>query len=576
MRSVRDVPCRPAENRWICFFKIVLTAALGSLFFSVRLYAGDLYHNPYVTFSPDRTAFTTNAGDQNCRWYGYGTVVKPGNGPACESLQTGQHYFTTQRVKNIPVGYWRTEFTEGHCYHDYYPPEGAYYHGISFGRRKCLREYYSGWIAYCADCGEKIVNMFVYMSEDAARSISRLDMGYTYYYLCPFCNNLEMGADMGYHLCRKISWNRYQIRYDSNADGWVEGYMPNSTHMYNNAEIYEGSSVSVQKTLSPNGYKRAGYCFQGWNTRADGSGQGFADQQEIWNLSQENYDSGGKGVVVLYAQWEHNTSLLQIDPAEGSYRGKTGITEISGSYGETYAVDMASLVPPCGKTVFFDSRGGSYAPSVTGAVRFAEWILELPFLGAFHDMVYFFLGEAGEKDQIRASYRMEPVSLPVVYKEDCTLKGWYYDPEYTRFAGMPGDLLLPLQDMTLYARWEDDLKLTAWVERILDPHDPIFRSGESGTLFLEVSGFPDRVEVRFPRIVSEQFPEVNVDYSYEGSQFASEERIDFMVPLYTPAGEYSVVVTARRGDEILVREPLFWTLGEEESVLNEIRTRLRE
>ena len=73
-------------------------------------------------------------------------------------------------------------------------------------------------MAYCADCGEVIAYALMYMSRDAAKSIQYMDLGskqnpMEYYFLCPFCNNLEQGAPLGEHKCKEISWNQYRVIY---------------------------------------------------------------------------------------------------------------------------------------------------------------------------------------------------------------------------------------------------------------------------------------------------------------------------------------------------------------------------
>lgn len=70
-----------------------------------------------------------------------------------------------------------------------------------------MQYYYSGWKAYCADCGEAIEEYNIYMSREAAASIQYLDLGnerkpMSYYYLCPFCDNLEQGVDLPAHKCK--------------------------------------------------------------------------------------------------------------------------------------------------------------------------------------------------------------------------------------------------------------------------------------------------------------------------------------------------------------------------------------
>ena len=53
------------------------------------------------------------------------------------------------------------------------------------------------------------------------------------------------------------------------------------------------------KTLSPCTFTRDGYSFTGWNTKADGTGTSYADQQNI--------NPGGN--ITLYAQWQQENDL---------------------------------------------------------------------------------------------------------------------------------------------------------------------------------------------------------------------------------------------------------------------------
>ena len=157
----------------------------------------------------------------------------------------------------------------------------------------CLKAYmacllytsYSGWKAYCADCGEAITHSLLYMSKEAAASITQMQMGLTYYYLCPFCANLEQGVLLDQHMCKSISWNMYHVVYASNASGIVGGYMEKSIHMYNNEAVYEGETITPAVRLNKNTYTRIGYEFDGWNTEPDGSGAEdvYKRQTQYWS-----------------------------------------------------------------------------------------------------------------------------------------------------------------------------------------------------------------------------------------------------------------------------------------------------
>lgn len=79
----------------------------------------------------------------------------------------------------------------------------------------------------------------------------------------------------------------YTIKFDGN--GATGGTMQNMT----------GVRIGREVTLNENMFTRRGYDFVGWNTKKDGSGLGFGDEETIDNLC-----SKPGSVVTLYALWE--------------------------------------------------------------------------------------------------------------------------------------------------------------------------------------------------------------------------------------------------------------------------------
>ena len=79
--------------------------------------------------------------------------------------------------------------------------------------------------------------------------------------------------------------NTYTVRYNGNTA--TSGKMSDSQHVYD-----------VAKKLNPNQYVKDGWKFVSWNTKADGTGARYTDQQSVINLTTVN-----KGIVTLYAQW---------------------------------------------------------------------------------------------------------------------------------------------------------------------------------------------------------------------------------------------------------------------------------
>lgn len=428
-----------------------------------------IHNSPYVSFSPDGQAFTTCAGDRNYKWYAENesTTVYTGIKSSLRDLRTGEHYYERDRRGEIAVGMWKVVHRPGQCIHDMIRERD--WHGIHSGGKTCSRYYYSGWKAFCADCGEALEEANIYMSREAAMSIEYLDLGSSerpmgYYYLCPFCKNMEQGIEFSPHRCKSISLNQYKVIYDPNATEY-NGYMSESCHMYNNATEYEGNTVIPVTHLTENNYSRTGYAFTGWNTMPDGSGITYEDKAEIRNLSaadwrEENRDTwvhGDNGRVVLYAQWSRTESTLVIDANGGTYAGSESYS-MTRPFLERYILQKNLIRTPEGCRVSFETNGGSGIDSVTGTMHFAEWIKVLPFQGEFAKDTYLFTASAGNTDTLKAAYQADPVILPVTVRKGWSFGGWYYDPGFQLPAGGAGDCIIPTQNTTLYAQWLD-LKL---------------------------------------------------------------------------------------------------------------------
>lgn len=129
---------------------------------------------------------------------------------------------------------------------------------------------------------------------------------------------------------------------------------------------------------------------------------------------------------------------------------------------------------------------------------------------------------------------------------------------------------------TVYVRDLRTYGIRATLSRILSPHEPVFRGGESGILRVEAFGYVDRVEVRFPEEMIAINPELNKEYWYENPTDLKVEEITFMVPLYTPVCEdYVIEVRGYKNGTNLSQKPVLCKLSVTGDVLWEWRTRLR-
>ena len=86
--------------------------------------------------------------------------------------------------------------------------------------------------------------------------------------------------------------NKYTIKFDGN------GSTSGST-------VKISTKYDKKVTLTKNGYKRKGYTFKGWNTKADGTGKEYLDEAKVKNLAK-------KGTVTLYAEWKFENWIVNV------------------------------------------------------------------------------------------------------------------------------------------------------------------------------------------------------------------------------------------------------------------------
>ena len=111
--------------------------------------------------------------------------------------------------------------------------------------------------------------------------------------------------------------------------------------------------------------------------------------------------------------------------------------------------------------------------------------------------------------------------------------------------------------------------------RILDPHDPVFKAGESGLLTILTTGYVDRVEVIFPEEMTELDSSLNRIYVYDTPEYIREEKLTFMVPLKVPEAVMDITVRAYKQDSSIEQHPRLATMTVKGNVLDELRTRLK-
>lgn len=172
-------------------------------------------------------------------------------------------------------------------------------------------------------------------------------------------------------------------------------------------------------------------------------------------------------------------------------------------------------------------------------------------------------------------------------------KTWESNGEHL-FINVTGDDSIFIGDFTVTVDAHDNVwntsqasantrefQLTAWITRILPPHDPNFREGESGILHVKTLGFADRIEVTFPGGL-EGYSKV-IDYEND-RRYEQNDEIQFMIPLYYLRDYYGgvdhkdglpLIVKAYKGSEELTATPKMSVFNLANTVLEEFRDRLK-
>lgn len=144
---------------------------------------------------------------------------------------------------------------------------------------------------YAWRIGSKDSDHIVTDEDDGTTGVS--NYGKTGTAVAEFLGKLEdfKKGDVTVDLYPVFAANTYTISYNANADD-ATGAMSPSSHTY-----------GAEAPLTKNCFTREGYTFGGWAANADGTGNTYANEQAVSNLTTKNGDT-----VALYAIWIADTA----------------------------------------------------------------------------------------------------------------------------------------------------------------------------------------------------------------------------------------------------------------------------
>lgn len=127
---------------------------------------------------------------------------------------------------------------------------------------------------------------------------------------------------------------------------------------------------------------------------------------------------------------------------------------------------------------------------------------------------------------------------------------------------------------TIRVERKDLFNIEAQIKRVLEPHEPIFKEGEKGILDIKTFYGVERVEITFPRELTDLDSTLNttIELNPENDTVNKDLEYDFFIPLDTPPKKYRVKVTGYKNGEEKTVYPTFEVKG---SILRSLRTRIR-
>lgn len=137
-----------------------------------------------------------------------------------------------------------------------------------------------------------------------------------------FTTSIESGDT---YIWLTTQFNPIGYTIDFNGNGSTGGSTTSMAMIYDTA-----------KNLTANGFTRTGYTFNGWNTKADGTGKNYSNQQSVKNLTSKN-----GATVTLYAKWNPIKYIIKYDTAGGTIGSEKYTTD--------YTINDSVTIPNASK-----------------------------------------------------------------------------------------------------------------------------------------------------------------------------------------------------------------------------------
>ncbi len=224
----------------------------------------------------------------------------------------------------------------------------------------------------------------------------------------------------------------------------------------------QNCNYDISYALKSNGFKKTGYLFTGWNTRADGKGTSYEDKVTVKNLA----DTDG-ATITVYAQWVPVKYIIVFDGngATGGEMASLSPCEYATSYLLTENMYEKAGYIFAGWNTKVDGSGVSYADGATvknlSATDEAEAVLYAQWIPITYNIVFDGNGaESGEvSDMTACAYDKGYALTANTYeKQWYAFIGWNTMADGTGVWYKDGEIVKNLTEendvtVTLYAQW---------------------------------------------------------------------------------------------------------------------------
>ena len=227
--------------------------------------------------------------------------------------------------------------------------------------------------------------------------------------------------------------DKYLVTYDCTTNGGKD-----CTNY--NEYLNEGDSVNLNYTSNKEEYE-----FIGWNTNKDA-------EEGLTELNMLNQD------ITLYAIFkaiapQTFTLTYNYNGATGGNTDQSKTVEYQKPYGtlptptRSYAVTYN----------YNGATGGNNVTSTSSNYTFNGWYNESTYINKIDSTDTYILTN---DSTIYASWTETQVTLPTPTKTGYVFSGWYSDSGLTQKVGDAGAKYTPTSNITLYAKWIDNIKPT--------------------------------------------------------------------------------------------------------------------